>query len=171
MLDKYDPFAVLIENQKDESLLLLIPEGAFLAGGKGRNEGGGPFPVRLSAYYLALHPVTNRQYKRYKLEWKWEDDRPAVEVSWEDAAAYCQWAELRLPTELEWEKGSRYLDARDHPWGNKLDGKKCRNNLGTADICEVWQYAEGASEWGHYQMAGNVWEWCGASYDPDAFLR
>jgi formylglycine-generating enzyme required for sulfatase activity len=56
----------LIEHPTDGSLLVLLPAGEFLAGGKGSDEGGGaPFSVQLTAYYLGLHPVTNTQYLRF----------------------------------------------------------------------------------------------------------
>ena len=45
------------ENPIDDSLLILIPAGTFLAGGPGDDEGGiGPFPVQLPAYYMGLQP-------------------------------------------------------------------------------------------------------------------
>jgi formylglycine-generating enzyme len=157
-----------VENPKDGTRLVLIPEGEFLAGGDGRDEGcGGPFPVPLPAYYLALHPVTNAQYKRYKPDWARDDDHPVVEVNWDEAQAYAKWAGLRLPSELEWEKGARGTDGREYPWGNEWDVGRCRNykNRGSGQTCGVWDYPEGRSEWGLYQMAGNVWEWCEDWYE------
>ena len=192
----------LVENEKDGTLLLLVPGGKFLAGGPRSDEGGGPFEVELPAFYLGIHPVTNAQYARFlsavkpgkgDLE-KWillDSDRfvraasggyeayggkqqhPVVRVSWYGAEAYCQWAGLRLPSELEWEKGARGVDGREYPWGNDWDPSKCRNsgNRGGERTCGVWSYPEGCSPWGHYQMAGNVWEWCADAWHSGAYDR
>ena len=190
-------------NPTDESLLLLVAGGKFLAGGSSHaDEGGGPFEVELGPYYLAIHPVSNVQYARFltarqpsdsDVE-KWilldsdcfvrksgsgyesyggKEHHPVVQVSWYGAEAYCQWAGLRLPTELEWEKGARGENGREYPWGNEWDVSKCRNdeNRGSETTCSVWGYPDGCSPWGHYGMSGNVWEWCADWYDGDVYER
>ena len=174
----------LVLNEKDGTWLVLIPGGESWAGGPGEDEGEGPFPVDLPAYYLALHPVTNAQYARFVQETGYghsgssgEEDakaeHPVVDVSWEDAAQYCRWAGLRLPTELEWEKGARGWDRRDYPWGDEWDAARCRNvtNRGKETTCGVWEYPRGCSPWGPFQMSGNTWEWCDDSWDSGAYAR
>jgi len=87
-------------------------------------------------------------------------DHPVVMVSWNDAAAYADWAGKRLPTEVEWEKAGRGTQGWLWPWGNEWDERKANTaEAGPHTVTPVGSYPAGASPYGCLDMAGNVWEW------------
>lgn len=112
------------------------------------------------------------------------DDHPVVQVSWEDAAAYAEWAGKRLPTEAEWEYAARYgHDGEPLAWGDEL-------TPGGVHHANVWQGTfpledlgedgfTGAApvgsfppnELGLVDMVGNVWEWTADRFDPAAYTE
>lgn len=97
-------------------------------------------------------------------------DYPVVNVDWESAQQYCEWANGRLPTEAEWERAARGNDDRLFPWGNNPPLPRLANvNQSIGDTSPVGSYPEGASPFGVLDMAGNVWEWVYDWYDPNYY--
>jgi sulfatase modifying factor 1 len=100
-------------------------------------------------------------------------DHPVVQVSRNDALAFCRWAGKRLPTEAEWEiaaKGGTTFER--YPWGTDfLAGDTYHCNIWQGDFPRTNTKADGFSNtaparfyepngYGLYQVIGNVWEWC-----------
>jgi formylglycine-generating enzyme required for sulfatase activity len=106
-------------------------------------------------------------------------EHPVVQVSHDDALAYCNWAGVRLPTEAEWEFAARAgKQGHPFPWGDELepDGAHRMNvwqgefpvrntaedgYLGTAPVD-----AYPPNEYRLHNVTGNVWEWTADWFDP-----
>jgi sulfatase modifying factor 1 len=102
------------------------------------------------------------------------EEHPVVLVTWNDAVAYCEWADARLPTEAEWEKAARGGQiATMYPWGDEAPDGTQSNFAATASeipgTTEVRCYPPNNLDL--YDMVGNVWQWCSDWYGEQYYAE
>lgn len=139
--------------------------------------------VHIDALYIDIYEVTNADYAQYVKSAKGTpselaDDpdfngprQPVVGVAWKDAQKYCAWKGKRLPTEAEWEKASRGKRPVRYPWGNEPPDKTHLNyNEEVNKTTPVGSYEKGKSDYGVYDLAGNVSEWVQDWHLPEYYV-
>ncbi|MHC4859863.1 MAG: formylglycine-generating enzyme family protein [Planctomycetota bacterium] len=163
----------------DGAVVVEGPAGEFLMGNAATERNPLEHRVYVSDFLMDKTGVTWGQFKKlaeamriplpeHEPYWGIHDDHPVVYVSWEDAAAYCEWVGGRLPTEAEREKAARGADERKYPWGDEEpDPERAvfRRSWGYEATGAVGTHPAGMSPYGLHDMGGNVWEWCSDWYD------
>jgi formylglycine-generating enzyme required for sulfatase activity len=169
--------------------MVVIPAGEFLMGSPkdepGRRTSEGPqVRVRLAKFALGVYAVTFEEYDAFCRETDrklprdedWGRGRqPAINVSWRDAEAYCEWlsgkteGEYRLPSEAEWEYACRAGTEKPFWWGDTISPNQANYRGSIAyNGGEKGKYRQrtlpvdafAANPWELHQVHGNVWEWC-----------
>lgn len=175
--EKYQA-ALDLKPPPDTPVYVHVPAGEFTMG---EEEEAHQVPV--NEFWILRTEVTNGQYREC-VEAKeagdpkgceapsnsyWDKETlarwPVTYVDWQQASQYAAWKGGRLPTEAEWEKACRGIDARIYPWGDELPTRDLANfNGNEGTVTAVGNYAAGQSPYGLLDMAGNLWEWTSSQY-------
>lgn len=156
----------------DNKEMVLIPAQTFIMGtNNGSNYEGPAHEVSISSFYIDAKEVTNTEFKRflnlsgYKAKGSLahlQDARfnnpqqPIVDVAYEDAVAYCEWAGKRLPTETEWECAAKGGREFIYPTGNVINKVNAAfgGGLNAPKITASYK----PNLYGIYDLAGNAAE-------------
>ncbi|MCD6364420.1 MAG: formylglycine-generating enzyme family protein, partial [Planctomycetes bacterium] len=177
--------------------MLLVPSGEFFMGSESGQADEKPVhKVKLSAFYMDKHLVTQKDYESLigsnPSHWPGKPENPVDQVRWSDAARYCNVRSLaegfdpcydletwkcdftkngyHLPTEAQWEYACRAGTRTAYFFGDK------------PRMLQVYAwYARNSGKrtrpvgrkkpnpWGFYDMGGNLWQWCNDFYQVDYY--
>ncbi len=149
-----------------------VPPGAF-----------GWDPEKKAFYHI-------KDYSWRKAGFEQTDEHPVVNVTWNDAVAFCRWLSrkegktYRLPTEAEWEYACRAGTTTRYHSGHDPETLAKVANVADATAKAKFPVGWGASDgyvftapvgqfkpnaFGLYDMHGNAWQWCADWYGADYY--
>ena len=191
----FETFSDRLAGGGEGPAMIALPGGAFDMGSPDtepeRESNEGPrHRVTLPPFAIGRTEVSFADYDRFatatgrKLpeDQGWgRGERPAINISWEDATAFADWLSretgkaYRLPTEAEWEYAARagtagpfwtgdciHTDQANYDGNDDYNGCGAKTGVDRGKTLPVASLA--ANPWGLYDTAGNVWEWTCSAY-------
>jgi formylglycine-generating enzyme required for sulfatase activity len=155
--------------------MVYIAGGDFLMGNNAGDEYEKPaHKVKVAPFFMDITEVTCEEYLKFLSATARRDPRnwtrqtcapgaprqPVTAVDWDDAKAYADWANKRLPTEEEWEFAARGVLGALYPWGNEWRSKAANAGDSSAQrLMDAGSYPNGKTSTGVMDLIGNAWEW------------
>jgi len=189
---------VSINKTTDLSPMVLINAGEFRMGSNEQDNEKPIHNVYLDAYYIDRYEVAHKDYRKCVIagvcatpktgqynNWGNTDRyrHPINGVSWSDAKKYCEFVNMRLPTEAEWEKAATWKNGQKFRYPAGKNSVSCQDAViidkatfldydtnGGCNRISTWQVGSKSQEInGTYDMAGNVREWVADKYDKSYY--
>lgn len=142
--------------------------------------------IYVDSFFIDIYEVTNADYEKYRQASDvgnvaksrfWDNldynnpRQPVVGINWKEARRYCFWNNKRLPREAEWEKAGRGKRSIKYAWGDEEpDSTKLNYNDEMGKPALVGSHEAGKSDYGVYDLSGNVAEWVFDWHDAEFYM-
>lgn len=170
--DEWEPWVQELNSVE----MVLVPAGCFMMGSEDGDDDESPVHEQCfgQPFWIDRTEITRAMYQQCvdagvcsetrDSNYSSRAEQPINRVTWYQAAEYCAWREVRLPTEREWEYAARGPDSLIYPWGNQFEADNVVYSINSSETAPVGSHPGGVSWVGAFDMSGNVWEWVSSGY-------